>query len=69
MAQIDVNKHYEYTNQMAGSFSGGTWSASLGDVPHPVNYSKSVPGDPSSEMNVVRDLSAVTLGGFSGLNN
>ena len=47
---------------MLGSFSGGTWDASLGNAPHPisVNQQKRV---------AVIDLSAITLGGFGGLNN
>jgi len=57
-----VNVQYEYTNQMEGSFSGGTWDASLGDVPHPEAYVEGTRG-------WVIDLSAVKLGGFNGLNN
>jgi hypothetical protein len=57
-----VNVQYEYTNQMEGSFSGGTWDASLGDVPHPQAYVEGTRG-------WVIDLSAVKLGGFNGLNN
>ena len=57
-----VNVQYEYTNQMEGSFSGGTWNSSLGDVPHPQAYVEGTRG-------WVIDLSAVKLGGFNGLNN
>jgi len=57
-----VNVQYEYTNEMEGSFSGGTWNSSLGDVPHPEAYVEGTRG-------WVIDLSAVRLGGFNGLNN
>ena len=57
-----VNVQYEYTNQMEGSFSGGTWDASLGNVPHPEAYVEGTRG-------WVIDLSAVKLGGVNGLNN
>ena len=57
-----VNVQYEYTNQMEGSFSGGTWDASLGNVPHPQAYVEGTRG-------WVIDLSAVKLGGVNGLNN
>ena len=59
---IQVDVQYEYTNQILGSYSGGTWDSSLGNAPHPisVNQEKRV---------AVVDLSAITLGGFGGLNN
>jgi hypothetical protein len=57
-----VNVQYEYTNQMEGSYSGGTWDSSLGNVPHPQAYVEGTRG-------WVIDLSAVKLGGFNGLNN
>jgi len=59
---LDVNVQYEYTNEMIGSYSGGTWESYLGNAPHPisVNQEKRV---------AVIDLSAITLGGFGGLNN
>ena len=57
-----VNVQYEYTNQMEGSYSGGTWDESLGNVPHPQAYVEGTRG-------WVIDLSAVKLGGFNGLNN
>ena len=57
-----VNVQYEYTNQMEGSFSGGTWDSSLGNVPHPQAYVEGTRG-------WVIDLSAVALGGKNGLNN
>ena len=37
---LDVNVQYEYTNQMLGSFSGGTWDASLGNAPHPISVNQ-----------------------------
>jgi hypothetical protein len=64
MSDITVNKQYEYTINILGSFSGGT--ASEGSKsPHPkdYNYTKSSTG------NTVEDLSAIKLGGVDGLNN
>jgi hypothetical protein len=59
---LDVNVQYEYTNQMLGSFSGGTWNSSLGNAPHPISVNQ------EKRVSVI-DLSAITLGGFGGLNN
>ena len=59
---LDVNVQYEYTNQMLGSFSGGTWDSSLGNAPHPISVNQ------QKRVSVI-DLSAITLGGFGGLNN
>jgi len=61
MSNTNVNSQYEYTNEMLGSFSGGTWQAAYGNAPHPVAFVGT--GD------TVTDLSAITLGGFGGLNN
>lgn len=61
---FSANTYYEWTNQMEGSFSGGTWDASLGNVPHPEN--QAMIGD---RRGTVQDMSAVALGGFNGLNN
>lgn len=69
MAVISANTMYEYSAQKIGSFSGGTWDASLGQIPHPINYVKQNPGDPDSEIDTIIDLSSITLGGFSGLNS
>jgi hypothetical protein len=59
---LDVNVQYEYTNEMLGSFSGGTWEASYGNAPHPISVNQ------QKRVSVI-DLSAITLGGFGGLNN
>ena len=59
---IDVNDQYDYTNEIFGSFSGGTWESQYGNVPHPINY------DPNRRLTVI-DLSSVTIGGQNGLNN
>jgi hypothetical protein len=59
---LEVNVQYEYSNEIEGSFSGGTWDASLGNVPHPEAYKDGFRG-------TIIDLSAVRLGGFGGLNN
>ena len=61
---FSANTFYQWTNEMEGSFSGGTWEAGLGNVPHPVN--QAMIGD---KRGTVQDLSAVALGGFNGLNN
>jgi hypothetical protein len=47
---------------MAGSYSGGTWEESLGNIPHPIYSSEN--GDCT-----IIELNAVELGGFNGLNN
>ena len=59
---ISANVQYEFTNQMAGSYSGGTWEESLGNIPHPIYSSEN--GDCT-----IIELNAVELGGFNGLNN
>jgi hypothetical protein len=61
---FSANTYYEWTNQMEGSFSGGTWDASLGNVPHPINSAME-----GGARGIVIDMSAVALGGFDGLNN
>lgn len=65
MATYSANTFYECTNQMIGSFSGGTWNSSLGSAPHPsaISYTRSTTGD------TIIDLSSITIGGFNGLNN
>jgi hypothetical protein len=65
MATYSANTFYEYTNQRLGSFSGGVWTSSLGNAPHPVDFntSRSTTGD------TFIDMSSITLGGFNGLNN
>lgn len=62
MANINVNVQYDYSAQILGNVSGGTYfvPANLA-APHPVAVVGS--GD------TVTDLSAITLGGFNGLNN
>jgi hypothetical protein len=59
---ITANKFYEYTSQMEGSFSGGTWDSSLGNVPHPQWVS-------NNGNYVIVQSNAVALGGFNGLNS
>jgi hypothetical protein len=59
---LDVNVQYDYTNEIFGSFSGGSWTAQYGNVPHPINY------QPERRLTVI-DLSSITLGGVNGLNN
>ena len=61
MPTISANTYYEFTIGMLGSFSGGTAPAGS-VVPHPI--STNAEGTDS-----IVDLSAVTLGGFDGLNN
>jgi hypothetical protein len=59
---LNVNVQYDYTNEIFGSFSGGSWNAQYGNVPHPINY------QPERRLTVI-DLSSITLGGVNGLNN
>ena len=64
MAQVSANTQYNYSIEILGNFSGGT--APVGSVaPHPVAISTST----GITGNTVTDLSAIALGGFSGLNN
>ena len=63
MATVSANTFYATTNEIQGSFTGGTWNAGLGNVPHP-----SAQRDSSTGTTVV-DLSAIQIGGFGGLNN
>ena len=64
MAQVSANTQYNYSIEILGDFSGGT--APAGSVaPHPVAISTST----GLTVNTVIDLSAIALGGFSGLNN
>ena len=60
---VEVDVQYEYTNGMEGSYSGGTWDASIGNVPHPEAFVA------EQKQGTVIDLSAVRIGGFGGLNN
>jgi hypothetical protein len=61
-----ANEYYEFTDEMFGSYSGGTAPVvpPLVNVPHPIN--QAMIGD---QRGTVQDLSAVALGGFNGLNN
>jgi hypothetical protein len=62
MANINVNVQYDYSIAILGNVSGGTYLNPANTVaPHPV----AVVGSG----NTVTDLSAITLGGFNGLNN
>jgi hypothetical protein len=59
---LNVNVQYDYTNEIFGSFSGGSWYPQYGNVPHPINY------QPERRLTVI-DLSSITIGGVNGLNN
>jgi hypothetical protein len=61
-----ANEYYEFTDEMFGSYSGGTSPVvpPLVNVPHPIN--QAMIGD---QRGTVQDQSAVALGGFNGLNN
>lgn len=65
MATYSANTFYEYTNQRLGSFSGGAWTASLGNAPHP----QAITNKYSASGDTVIEYSAILLGGFNGLNN
>jgi hypothetical protein len=64
MALYSANTHYDYSIEILGDFSGGTAPAGQ-TAPHPIAYSekRNASGD------TVIDLSAITLGGFDGINN
>jgi hypothetical protein len=64
MANINVNVQYDYSINILGDFSGGTAPAGA-IAPHPVAVSTST----GLTGNTVTDLSAITIGGFNGLNN
>lgn len=61
LAPWEANKYYEYTSEMLGSFSGGTWDSSLGNAPHAV-YS-------NARGKFIIQMNTIELGGFNGLNN
>ena len=62
MADINVNVQYDYSINILGNVSGGTYFVPSDAVaPHPIAVVGT--GD------TVNDLSAITLGGFQGLNN
>lgn len=67
MATFSANTQYEYTNEILGSFSGGTWESLLGNAPHP-EYNKQN-SDLSYTGDTVVQLNSITIGGFNGLNN
>ena len=60
------NLYYEYGTGQTGSFSGGTWDSSLGDVPHPESYVNLLQ---DGKKGTVIQLNSITIGGFNGLNN
>ena len=61
---FSANTYYEFTDEMFGSYSGGTYDPSLGQLPRPAN--QAMIGD---ERGTVYDMSAIRIGGFDGLNN
>jgi hypothetical protein len=69
MATYSANTQYEYSNQILGSYSGGTWESALGNAPHPISYKLSDPLNLSSSGNTVYQMNAITIGGINGLNN
>lgn len=69
MAIYSANTQYEYSNEILGSYSGGTWESGLGDAPHPISYKLSDPLDLASSGNTVYQMNAITIGGINGLNN
>jgi hypothetical protein len=64
MSTIQVNTFYDYSIEILGDFSGGTAPAGQ-TAPHPIAYSEKT----NSSGDTVIDLSAITLGGFDGINN
>lgn len=69
MATFSANTQYTYSNEILGSYSGGTWEASLGNAPHPISYKLSNPSDLSSSGDTVYQMNAITIGGVNGLNS
>lgn len=69
MAIISANTQYEYSSEILGNYSGGTWDSSLGNAPHPISYKLSNPLNLSSSGNTVYQMNAITIGGINGLNN
>lgn len=69
MSNLNVNTFYEYTNDMIGNFSGGTWTSAIGPAPHPVATELSDPLVVSGTSDTVVQMNAITIGGFNGLNN
>lgn len=69
MATFSANTQYTYSNQILGSYSGGTWEESLGNAPHPISYKLSNPLDLSSSGDTVYQMNAITIGGVNGLNS
>jgi hypothetical protein len=69
MAIISANTQYEYSSQILGSYSGGTWVSSLGSAPHPISYKLSDPLILTSSGDTVYQMNAITIGGINGLNN
>lgn len=69
MATFSANTFYEYTNEMEGSYSGGTWDLSIGNVPHSIATKQSNPLNPSSSGDTIVLMNTVALGGFNGLNS
>ena len=57
-----VDTQYAYTNDILGSFSGGTWDALLGNAPHAIYSSE------SGVCPIIQD-NTVAIGGFNGVNN
>ena len=69
MAIYSANTQYEYSNEILGSYSGGTWEAELGNAPHPISYKLSDPLVLTSSGDTVYQMNAITIGGVNGLNN
>jgi len=61
---FSANTYYEFTDEMFGSYSGGTYDPSLGQLPRPANQAMI-----GNERGTVYDMSAIRIGGFDGLNN
>jgi hypothetical protein len=69
MAIYSANTQYEYSDEILGSYSGGTWEPELGNAPHPISYKLSDPLNLSSSGNTVYQMNSITIGGINGLNN
>jgi hypothetical protein len=60
------NLYYEYGTGQTGSYSGGSWTDSLSEPPHPKSNSNLSQDGKKGE---ISQMNAIRIGGFGGLNN
>lgn len=69
MSIYSANTQYEYSNEILGSYSGGTWNSSIGNAPHPISYKLDNPLTMTGSSVTVYQMNAITIGGVNGLNS